>query len=499
MNFFIPIRYKLFILFNVIVLLVLIIKFFLSVAFVEKQTKSNFTATNETIHTFLSHNIKENIYKKNLNATSAMIESSQNKNIKNIYIIEDQLKVSTQHNVIPLEIENLQKFIQDNEDGLIFYEDISYYLTTFSILEIPISYMIISINTDKLNQTILKKRNELIVETILFFIFNMILVYFSSILITKPIENIVHKLKNTKEDEKLTFETINNDEFKFLANAIQNRHNILRNMNHKLSQEVEKKTAQLQALNEELENRVVEEVSKNHEKEKLMLHQSRLAQMGEMISMIAHQWRQPLSAISAASSNLLIKTALDKYNQEHFQEILKDIISYTQHLSVTIDDFREFFKSNKETKEIDSEELINSIISIISSTLKNHNITLNTDFQYKGPIATYPNEVKQVILNLIKNAEDIFLNKSFEKPIIDILLQEVNNSIHIEISDNAGGIPQDIILKIFDPYFTTKEESNGTGLGLYMSKIIIEKHCHGKLEAKNIDNGAAFTIVLPQF
>ncbi len=249
---------------------------------------------------------------------------------------------------------------------------------------------------------------------------------------------------------------------------------------------------ELAELNRTLEDRIAKKVAKIRVKDKYIIQQSRLAQMGEMISMIAHQWRQPLSAISATSSSIIIKAKLDKLDRVTAKELAEKIIEYSMHLSSTIDDFRNFFKTDKEKELISYNELIKSALNIIEISIINQNIELITKLNSKESIDTYTNEIKQVILNLIKNAEDVLLEKKIKNPQITI---ETSGN-RLSISDNGGGISQEIIEKIFDPYFSTKLEKNGTGLGLYMSKIIVEEHCGGTLSVANDANGAVFTIML---
>ncbi len=236
---------------------------------------------------------------------------------------------------------------------------------------------------------------------------------------------------------------------------------------------------------------------KLEQKEQQMLHQSRLAQMGEMISMIAHQWRQPLSAISARSNNLLLKIVLGKdLDRDLFKEEITYIDEYSQHLSKTIDDFRNFFKEDK-VKEITTlENIIHQTLDIIQVSVENKNIKIVTNFRSNQPFEIYSNEVKQVVLNIIKNAEDVLLEKNILNPTISIETTTKDNNNILTIKDNAGGIKDDIIGKIFDPYFSTKLEKDGTGLGLYMSKIIIEEHCNGILTVNNDKDGAIFEIKL---
>ncbi len=250
----------------------------------------------------------------------------------------------------------------------------------------------------------------------------------------------------------------------------------------------------LKELNNSLEKKVQEEVESNRQKDQQMIEQSRLAQMGEMISMIAHQWRQPLSAIGSISAALELKSKLNKLDNNMVLKQANNISRNVQHLSSTINDFRDFFKPLKMKKDISFDDAIISALNIVGSSIENKSITIVKSLHSKECFSTYSNELKQVILNLLKNAEDILIEKNIQDPIITIITKD--NCLSIK--DNGGGIPEGIITKIFDPYFSTKPEKNGTGLGLYMSKTIIEEHCGGKLSVANDEDGAVFTIELKQ-
>lgn len=269
-------------------------------------------------------------------------------------------------------------------------------------------------------------------------------------------------------------------------------------LNDSLELKVEEKTKSLKRLNATLEQRVKEEVDKNTEKEKQLLYQSRLAQMGEMISMIAHQWRQPLASISSTVGTMKLDIMMDNYKKDFFEKSLGKISDYAQHLSATIDDFRGFFKDQKEKDDITLEEVVESSLRILSPSLSNSRIKVVKEYRCEKRFSSYSNELKQVVLNLIKNAEDALLERNIEKPIVYIktYMQEDSGIYMLEINDNAGGIKEDILNDIFMPYFSTKISKDGTGLGLYMSKTIIEDHCNGKLSVKNNTNGAVFTIEL---
>ena len=264
-----------------------------------------------------------------------------------------------------------------------------------------------------------------------------------------------------------------------------------------LSMDLKTKSDEVSELNSTLEERVQIELQKNRTKDAQLIHQSRLAQMGEMLSMIAHQWRQPLNAISAESSNLLLKSKLHKINDEIILEASQNISEYSQHLSETIDDFRDFFKPDKEKIQTSFHTIIDSVHKLIETTLEHKNIPLIKELESEETFESYPNELKQVVLNLIKNAEDALVESKIENPFIKIHTYTKMHNCHIlEVSDNAGGIDEVILGKIFDPYFSTKSEKDGAGLGLYMSKMIIQEHCKGKIDAINTKDGAMFRIIL---
>ena len=232
------------------------------------------------------------------------------------------------------------------------------------------------------------------------------------------------------------------------------------------------------------------------EKEKQLFKQARHAQMGEMIAMIAHQWRQPLSSISATVSSLKIKQSLGTNNDENLENELNKIASFTEHLSKTIDDFRGFFKEEKNKHKITLEKVSEDSLAIIKPALESSSISISIQHQCNEELLTYPNELKQVVINLLKNAQEAFDKKEVEEKRIEIKTYKNNDRYCLEVYDNADGIKEEIIGNIFEPYYTTKGLLNGTGLGLYMSKMIIEEHLNGKISAINKDDGVSFLIEL---
>ena len=254
----------------------------------------------------------------------------------------------------------------------------------------------------------------------------------------------------------------------------------------------------IKQLNETLHLEVALQLEKLREKDKQLQYQSRLIQMGEMLSMIAHQWRQPLAAIAATTSFLSAKLMIKAIQKTELQEEIENIETYVTHLSKTIDDFRNFFKDIKQQENITLEALVEKTLTIVNPLLITKNITVITDFTCHKEIFTYSNELAQVILNIIKNAEDALLEENVKDPTIWIKTVCDKHTIYLEIKDNAGGIDEGLFEKIFDPYFSTKLDKDGTGVGLCMSRTIVEEHCKGFLKVHNDEKGAVFTIELPQ-
>ena len=217
-----------------------------------------------------------------------------------------------------------------------------------------------------------------------------------------------------------------------------------------------------------------------------------------MISMIAHQWRQPLSVIAMDANNILVDVELDNIESDSLKNDLSDILEQTKNLSQTIDDFRNFFKPNKIKDEVLVQDIYMESYRVIDKSLSNNGIEIEHDFHSDTKIKIFSRELLQVFINILKNAKEALQEKNTEDKKIVTNIRETDTSIIVEISDNAGGVKKNIIDKIFDPYFSTKNEKNGTGLGLYMSKIIIEKHLFGKLSVTNRDDGSCFTIELPK-
>ncbi len=290
-----------------------------------------------------------------------------------------------------------------------------------------------------------------------------------------------------QSDEELKQEIIRlNKKVDLLTQAVAQSRTIKLKFNES-TKLLKAKDKELKELNSSLELRVKEEVESNRSKDDILNHQSKMAAMGEMIGNIAHQWRQPLSAISTAASGIQIQKEYGLLTDVKLNNSLDSIIQSTQYLSQTIDDFRSFFVTNKEKCDFNVKHPIKKALSLIEALFDNSDIDLFLNLDDNLTINGFENEFVQAIINIINNAKDALTENinDGEKRLIFINLYKENNKAIIDIKDNAGGIPKDIINKIFEPYFTTKHQSQGTGIGLYMTTEIIIKHFKGILKVKN--------------
>ncbi len=230
-------------------------------------------------------------------------------------------------------------------------------------------------------------------------------------------------------------------------------------------------------------------------KEEMMLSQSKQAAMGEMIAMIAHQWRQPLSAMNMDVNSLTASIAFEEeITTDNLLSLASNLSTQIQQLSKTIDDFRNFFKPKPQNEYITIEDALNSTLNIIGMSLVNNNISLNIQNNSKSSLFINKSSLIQILLNIIGNAKEMLLEKKVPEATVNININETKETIIISICDNGGGIPESIINKIGQPYFTTKKKLNGTGLGLHISKTIVEKHFFGTLLWHNEKEGACFVI-----
>ncbi len=230
------------------------------------------------------------------------------------------------------------------------------------------------------------------------------------------------------------------------------------------------------------------------EREKVLVKQNKLASMGEMINNIAHQWRQPLGQLSSLLVNVQLHSNKNKLTKEILENKIEKANEQIAFMSHTIDDFRTYFVQDKKKQDFKIEEVLKKVNQLVCASLYENSITLNIDIKDNFSIKGYLNEITQALINIVQNSKDAFKDKKGDKYINIVTFTKDDKKI-IRIEDNAGGIDLSIIENIFEPYFTTKHHSIGTGIGLYMTKSIIEKKNEGKISVKNSKHGAVFTIV----
>lgn len=249
---------------------------------------------------------------------------------------------------------------------------------------------------------------------------------------------------------------------------------------------------------EELEQKVEEEIKKRHKQEIMLIQQSKMAAMGEMIAAIAHNWRQPLNTISLLVGVIIKKYKNSKLNEEYVDDWLIKMNNQLNFMSQTIDDFRNFFNPNENFKEIVLEEIISKVILLTNLQFKINSIKIKVDIPESISIICLENQMQQALINILSNSKEAIINRDIKDGVILISAKKSDSFVTLIIKDNGGGIEnEEILSSIFEPYFTTKSNSNGTGIGLYMTKIIIEQNMKGKIETKNINNGFEFTIKIP--
>ena len=280
-----------------------------------------------------------------------------------------------------------------------------------------------------------------------------------------------------------------------------------RKLHNSLEQKVSDKTKELQELNNYLEVKISKEVLQNRKKDIIMFQQARFASLGEMLNNIAHQWRQPLGAITMIIQSFQTKMSLGKLTANFVDEKVNDALLLASNMSNTLDDFKNFFSPNKIKSDFSITNCIEHSIELSKYLLIQENIEVKLTIRKDVKIHSYYNELSHVFLNIISNSKDALCsNVDYNDRIIKIIVNKFKNHLVVNIVDNGGGIPKDILPKIFEPYYTTKYKSAGTGIGLYMSKQIIEKHMNGEISCKNIVhkmkndkvfNCSLFTIKIP--
>lgn len=353
-------------------------------------------------------------------------------------------------------------------------------------------------------------KNEFMLFTFIATIFAILFAYLSANILTKNFYNLIDVTKKIKAGEKNIKANENvvkeiqllSKEFNSMIEVKEKNEQVILELNQNLEKIVQERTKELNFLNENLEEKIAQEVEKNRQKDVFIQQQARLAALGEMIGNIAHQWRQPLSVITTSVSALSLKEELEILEPDDIKQTNETVKKMAEFLNNTIENFRNFFQKDQPKKDFIIAKTIDNTLEIIKASYDNHFIVLNKDLDYTIEYFGSENFLAQVLLNILSNAKDALIENQIENKKVSLRLFKEKNIIKIVIQDNAGGIKEENIDKIFDPYFTTKHKSQGTGLGLYMSTQIINKHFNGTLSVSNVKNeedevGASFIIEIP--
>jgi len=350
-----------------------------------------------------------------------------------------------------------------------------------------------------------------------FFIIIAIQIFYIRKTVTYPIKNLSIKMEEiTQNPEKLgeSLPGYRSEEFLKLSGSFNKMSAALKDMNENLKDKVDEKTKELKELNKELEQRVKEETEKSLKTERNMLYQKKFADMGQMTEAVAHQWRQPLSTLSVCMADMIQTFERGELDKEYIEEFESNFKNLSSHMNTTISDFLSYFSKGRAEKTFDMAASVYSVVRLIRSQLMKENISLDILFEkdgqeYKADLGTmykenipeifatgFEGDFKQALMNLLQNARDaVNENKGPKK--ITITLKQKESAVELLVEDSGGGIPENTIQKIFDPYFTTKPEGIGTGIGLQMVKSIVEGGFKGAVSAENGAEGAVFKIVFP--
>ncbi len=264
--------------------------------------------------------------------------------------------------------------------------------------------------------------------------------------------------------------------------------------NRRLDVLVRQRTDELESFNARLQEEIEKAVEKNRKQEKLLMQQAKMAEIGSMLESIAHQWRQPLNILGLSMTKLSLNCAIG--GAKDASKVIEIAEAQIQYMSQTIDDFRNFFKQDRSQIPVNIDAMISDVESLLGPLLVRKRISVKREIDPSIEVLVYPNELKQVLINIINNAREAIEHHRGEEKVITVRCESDERYCTISIEDTGGGIPSGIVDKIFDPYFTTKFESQGTGIGLYMAKTIVEKHFLGKLSVYNTAKGACFEIRL---
>ena len=369
----------------------------------------------------------------------------------------------------------------------------------------PVGIMHIGLSQHPLDKAVAENQRSLLIIEALLILFGLIISVVVARRVATPIQQLTTRLALLKTDSLRNSDSLQQFESQLqdleladipantweshqLVNAFQH----LQNQLLLQIQLIQESAMDLQTSHEELKQ-AYDELQQMQQQ---LVQSTKMASMGEMLAMIAHQWRQPLATINMIASSIKLEQQLGNATTEGTLEKLKKIQDTTSFLSRTINDFRDFFRPDRQRGFVQLNELVQRTMEIIGLSLQTQDVELVKEFGKLPQLELFPNEVQQALINLFKNAEEALEESGIDKKRLIVRTYAQQDKQILEVQDNAGGIPEDVVDQIFFPYFSTKNKLNGTGLGLYMSRMIIEDHLGGKLTVVNKDGGACFRVEL---
>ncbi len=457
-------------------------------------------------------------YKHNESVAQTVLDAEHERNIMLVNTILPIIQTNLEFGLIDSNQQYLDAIYRDNNNiSMISLKDSKFKeLYTYKTEDRIQTYQIIRTITDKETQSLLgileihfsniyfermlDEHQSFSMQIMSIYALIIFIMLWSLRRVFMPMHNLIEVI-NTFEPKKDNFNlnrTSKHDEIGVIQNAlvdmidrIELHNKELHSLNETLEDKVLRRTQDLQNKREQLEN----EIQKVKNQEKMLISQSRLAAMGEMMSMIAHQWRQPLSTTTLMITNYKVTAMLNSNKPDERDEILDKISDTIIYLSETIDDFQTYFKPDKSKDSCELSHVIQRAYTFSKARLDNYNINFNVTCRDSLYVKTYYNELVQIVLNIINNAIDAIIESNTNIKDITITCKQEKGISIIEIEDSGGGINENIIENIFEPYFSTKGK-NGTGLGLYMANMIVQNHIGGELKVQNTENGAKFSIII---
>ncbi len=448
----------------------------------------------------------------------------ENEHILNLIIAKtNENPIKIEHNKWSMLEKNFKKINQQSKPYDIILnnkgQEVFYYECPIQLSLINKGWIYLNLSLDDYNKRVDIINNQLLYLAMILFLIIIFISYFIAKTFSKPIIKLNEVSKQIALGNlSLRVDIDSNDEIGNLAKTFNTMVNNLEHSKKELIKSHEKleysvklrtqelvevniqlnyKSIELNELNETLAHKVQEAIKKQQDQEQILIQQSRSAAMGEMIGNIAHQWRQPLNILGLIIQNIHFSYQMNELTNEFMDNAVKKANIQTNNMSKTIDDFRNFFQPNKEKKSFLLNEVVQKSLLLVESPFSYNNIKLIEKINKVQNVYGFPNEFSQALINILNNAKDALVENKIKDSTVIVSVFDDDKFGYVTIQDNAKGIKKNVIGKIFDPYFTTKQDEKGTGIGLYMSKIIIEQNMLGKLDVHNSSNGSLFTIKIP--